>query len=260
MHRKLIALAAALLLTACSSDAATIPSAAPATTTPPLDPATTRPRPTTPTTTSPPPTTTTAPPTTSPPATAAPGTATLSPGGPWRLVDSAPGITSPGLVYELMPRLWVFLPVEIDPMNGVTWALTEENRPIIEAYLQARIVFFRATEQRPIDLDDPGWDEWYVDGGAGFAKVLAPRSAQGQIFDRTDGDVLRPVILPDDRGDGSFIVFDCMLDGGVWRFPDGSISADSVNGVIENGVSTIVRFDGDSWRIDTLHGQPNACA
>ena len=68
----------------------------------------------------------------------------LSADGPWTLVDSAPGVTTPGLVYELMPGLWVYLPVVEDIPNGITWTLNEEDRPIIEAYLQARLVYYLA--------------------------------------------------------------------------------------------------------------------
>ncbi len=83
----------------------------------------------------------------------------LSPDGPWRLVDSAPGITTPGLVYELMPKLWVYLPVEEDIEQGILWTLNEEDLPIIEAYLQARLVFYRAITARSRSTSiDPGWD------------------------------------------------------------------------------------------------------
>ena len=97
----------------------------------------------------------------------------LSPGGPWTLVDSAPGITTPGLVYELMPKLWAYLPLEEDLPNGIAWTFREEDREIIEAYLQARLVFFRMTETNPFDLDDGGWAQWYRDAGASYRSVLA---------------------------------------------------------------------------------------
>jgi hypothetical protein len=182
----------------------------------------------------------------------------LSPDGPWRLVDSAPGITTPGLVYELMPKLWVYLPVTEDIANGITWTLNEPDRPLIEAYLQARLVFFRVTETNPFDLADPGWAEWYTDGGASYDGVLSERSSRGEVFDRDVGVVLRPVVLGEGRTDSEGIVFDCMLDGGVWRLPDGSLGADSTPGVAPNGVAAKVSLS-DHWAINGLATQPEAC-
>jgi hypothetical protein len=79
----------------------------------------------------------------------------LSPDGPWRR-RLAPGITTPGLVYELMPGLWVWLPTEEDIPNGITWVLNEADLPIIEAYLQARLVtssdHHRSDQPRPAGM------------------------------------------------------------------------------------------------------------
>lgn len=191
--------------------------------------------------------------------TTAPGSIGLSPDGPWRLVDSAPGITTPGLVYELMPKLWVYLPVTEDVANGITWTFNETDRPLIEAYLQARLVFFRVTESNPFDVADPGWAKWYTDAGASYERVLSERSARGEVFDRDAGVVLRPVVLGEGRTDTEGIVFDCMLDGGVWRLPDGSLGADSTPGVAPNGLAASVVEVGDSWVVDRLANQPEAC-
>ncbi len=184
----------------------------------------------------------------------------LSPDGPWHLVRSAPGVESRGLVYELLPDLWAYLPLQEDVGNGVTWTLTKADVPLVEAYLQARRVFYLATEANPFRLDDPGWRRWYGDEGQGFAAFLAPRDAAGEVFAREQGVVLRPVVLGEQRTDTTGIVFDCMLDGGVWRRPDGSLGADSVVGVVANGVSTLVSMEGGRWRMGHLAAQPEACA
>lgn len=184
----------------------------------------------------------------------------LSPGGPWRLVDSAPGLDSPGLVYELLPRLWAFLPLHEDVERGIVWTLTGADVPLVEAYLQARRVFYLATETNPHRLADPGWSQWYDDGGAGFAAFLAPRDAAGEVFAREQGVVLRPVVLGELRDESHGVVFDCILDGGVWRRPDGSLGADSVEGVVPNGVSTMMTLRDGQWRMGHLAAQPEACA
>ena len=84
------------------------------------------------------------------PATA--GATHLSPGGPWRLVASAPGIQSPGLVYELMPRLWVFLPSEQDLAHGVVWTFHERDREVIEDWLRAMVVYYRGVTVDPMQI------------------------------------------------------------------------------------------------------------
>jgi len=184
----------------------------------------------------------------------------LSAGGPWTLVDGAPGVTTPGLVYELMPKLWVFLPtVELPDDDSSLFVPTAEDIPIIEAYLRARLVFFRAATRRPIDLDDPGWAEAFVDGVATFRSVLQARNADGQSLDMADGIVLRPYVLGDLRAPDSVVVYDCMLDGGVWRHQDGSLSNDSTPGVIRNGSAALAQLSGAHWIVDRISAQTDAC-
>jgi hypothetical protein len=189
-----------------------------------------------------------------------PGVVGLSPDGPWKLVDSAPGVTTPGLVYELMPKLWVFLPTEESRDDGNLFVPAPDDIPIIEAYLQARLVFFRATESNPISLEDPGWAAYYSDRGESYFTVLRPRLSEGQHFDRDLGVVLRPYVLGEGRSDTDAIVFDCMLDGGVWRFPNGSLSPTAIPGVAPNGLSARISMFGDRWITDGVANQPEACA
>lgn len=193
------------------------------------------------------------------PATTVPGTIGLSEGGPWTLVDSAPGITTPGLVYELMPKLWVYLPIQEDIANGITWTFNEEDRPIIEAYLQARLVFFKSASTDPISVDDPLWSAFYTDGGASYERVFAERRSTHQVLDLDAGVVLRPVVIGDERTESRGVVFDCMLDGSTWRLPDGSIGPGSVLGVTSNGVSAVADLVSNHWKLEGLATQPEAC-
>lgn len=193
------------------------------------------------------------------PLTSPAGALALSADGPWKLVDSAPGITTPGLVYELMPGLWAYLPTVEDIPNGITWVLNKDDLPVIEAYLMARLVFFRATSQRPIDLADPGWAQWYADGGAAYAQVFKSRISEQEIFDRGSGVVLQPMVLGEDRTDQTAIVFDCMLDGGVWRKPDGSLGEGSTPGVIPNGLGAQFTLVSGHWLATKVANQPDAC-
>lgn len=188
-----------------------------------------------------------------------PGAIELAADGPWRRVDSAPGITQPGLVYELMPGLWVWLPTEEDIPNGITWVLNEADLPIIEAYLQARLVYFQSITSDPIDLDHPGWDQWYSDGGAAYAATLTSRKAQGQVADLSVGVVLRPTVMGEARTEGSAIVADCMLDGGVFRMPDGSLADGSAPGVAPYGSAALLTATDEVWVIAQISEQPESC-
>ena len=219
---------------------------------------------TTPVTASLPATTTTSPPETTGslvPVTGQPGEIALSPDGPWTRVDSAPGITQPGLVYLLMPGVWVWLPTVEDIPNGINWVLNEDDLPVIEAYLQARIVFFRATSQDPIDLNDPGWEQWFSDDGvASYTPVLTSRRDRHEFFDVADGVVLRPTVWGEERTDSTAIVMDCMLDGGVWRLPDGSLGQGSTPGVAPNGIGARISLRDGQWAVGGVSKELLACA
>lgn len=188
------------------------------------------------------------------------GAVGLSADGPWRLVDSAPGVESPGLVYELMPKLWAFIPTEPSPDDGNLFVPQPQDIPIIEAYLQAMIVYFRAATQNPIDLEDPGWAEYFGDGGAGYRDVLEPKQAQGQYVDLDLGVVLRPHVIGEQRTDSHAIVFDCVLDGAVFRLVDGSLADGSVLGVVHQGLGAPIRFLTDGWQAEHVGVQAEACS
>ena len=188
-------------------------------------------------------------PTTSSSVTMAPGVVGLSPDGPWRLVDSAPGVTTPGLVYELMPKLWAFIQVEETDQSTYSWTLNEADRPIIEAYLNSRITFAKAVTSNPINLDLPGWTEFYADGGAGYRIVLEPLRAQGQVADLDLGVIYRPSVLGDERTATTALISECMLDGGVFRMPDGSLAPGSNHAVSERAKwARMILIDG-RWMV-----------
>lgn len=184
----------------------------------------------------------------------------LSPDGPWRLVDSAPGITTPGLVYELMPKLWVYLPVEEDIEQGILWTLTEEDLPIIEAYLQARLVRYRATMQVPVDLQDAGWELFYTDSSLdALLPAYEEWSDRGIYTDVDQGVVLRPQVLGDGRSEDSAIIVDCTLDGAVLRDADGTYADGATPGVAEHGRYAVMVLAEGAWKVDESGEQEGLC-
>ena len=172
----------------------------------------------------------------------------LSADGPWRLVDSAPGITTPGLVYELMPKLWAFIQLEETETSDYPWTLNESDRPIIEAYLQAQLTYYTAVTSSPINLDLPGWTEFYV-GESAELPALRERRARGQLTDMDLGVVMSPQVLGDERTDTYAIVSDCVLDGAVSRLPDGSLAPGSTVGVVELAWGARLELTGGHWKV-----------
>lgn len=244
----------ALLLVACADAAgglATVPTVAPLATVPVTEPAPTDPP------------TTVAPTTTDdgvgPEATDPPGITTLG-DGPWHRVDGAPGIDTPGLFYELMPGLTAYLPVVEDIERGVLWTLRERDREIIEAYLQARLVYYRAVTQDPIDLDDEGWDYWYIgEGGSWYLDALRDWRATGKYADLDQGVVMRPQVVGDDRTDDTALVYECLFDGAVAFNADGSLIDGASYGVAKKGYAyAMLRVDG-IWRLSGVFSADMAC-
>gem|GEM_PF-3706985 len=195
-----------------------------------------------------------------PTVTAPEGAATLSPDGPWRLVASAPGVDTPGLVYELMPGLWAYLPVEEDIAAGITWVLTAADVPVIEAYLQAQLTYFRAGTTNPIDLFDPGFEQWFVDGGEAVRAILKPFADRKEHGSLDEGVVLLPEVLGDERSQSSALVLGCMLDGGVFLTSSGELAQGSSWGTVRTGFTFRMIDDAGHWMVSEFGGAEDQCA
>jgi len=183
----------------------------------------------------------------------------LSPDGPWTLVDGAPGVEDPGFVYELLPKLWVFLPTEESDDDGNLFVPSPADIPIIEAYLRATVTYFEAVTSDPIDLDSAGWANHFADEGASYFDVLRAKREAGHVVDMDLGVVLRPHVIGDLRTDSYAVVFDCVLDGSVFRLPTGVLAPGSSFGVGDSPVSAPVRLTETGWLVDYISAQPNAC-
>jgi hypothetical protein len=195
------------------------------------------------------------------PASLPPGTVELSPDGPWRRVDSAPGITQPGLTYELMDGLWVWLPTVEDLPNGVNWVLNEEDLPVIEAYLQARLVFYESIASEPMDFASADWDRWYADAGLRLKAIFIPRGQTGYVADLSAGVVLRPTVAGEGRTESTAIVLDCAIDGAVLRDSAGNIGEGSTEGVTIQGLASSMVLADVGWQLDRItEGGSAPCA
>jgi len=188
------------------------------------------------------------------------GSPVLSADGPWTLVDSAPGINSVGLIYELMPKLWVFLPTQEDRANGYFWTFNELDRPAIEGYLKAMMTRYRSTDSVPATLDDEGWDLYYTPAGAAESRASYQLRADAGVYTDLDlGVVLRPSVIEDNRTETYTIVMDCELDGAVLRNADGTYADGATPGVIITGYAAGMRLVDGSWKMDGLSQSDFAC-
>ena len=197
-----------------------------------------------------------------PPTVTAPaGAPMLSPDGPWTLVDSAPGINSVGLIYELMPKLWVFLPTQEDRPNGYFWTFNELDRPAIEGYIKAMLTRYRSTDSVPATLDDEGWDLYFTPENAAIIKPkYQAKSDAGEYTDLDLGVVLRPRVIEDERTESYTIVLDCQIDGAVRRNADGSLAAGATPGIGQLGYAAgMVLVDG-AWKLDQFSDSAAGCS
>lgn len=197
--------------------------------------------------------------TVSPTVTAPQGAVTLSPEGPWRLVESAPGVEAPGLVYELMPGLWAWIPVEEDLEAGIGWHLTEADVPVIEAYLQAQLVYFDAITSDPIDLSAADWELYFIDAGDQLRSTLTDEVEQGSHAVLDLGVVLRPAVLGNGRTASTAVVVDCILDGGVFVDSDGNLASGSESRVGEVGFGFELAVSEGGWKVGRFGSQADAC-
>jgi hypothetical protein len=158
-----------------------------------------------------------------------------------------------------MPKLWVYLPTKEDIPNGIIWTLRAPDVPIIEAYLHARLVYFQAITANPIDVSSPDWQKWYADGGTSMRKAMKPAIDGGWSVDLAMGVVLRPEVIGDGRDGSNAVVFDCALDGSVYRLPSGEIAPGSTAGIGKQGFASRLVRHSSQWKVAQVGVQPEAC-
>ena len=253
-----IVIAACLLMGACSGDDA------PTVTAPvPTAPDSTAAPVTTETTSS---TSTTSSTATSTAATVADSTAPSTTGAPLviggTVVDSAPGVNSPGEIRELMPKMWVFIPSAPDPADIHVQPPLPEDIEIIAAYVEERTALAELITQNPVPAEPtPRLVAALRDGAvAETAGILKPAASSGFYYDLAEGVVFRPIVISDPRSDTEAFIFDCQLDASVRRNTDGSLVDGEVPGVKRfPQIARMVKVDG-RWIVDVVSSDDRVCA
>jgi hypothetical protein len=175
-------------------------------------------------------------------------------------VDSAPGITTPGLFYELMPKLWAYLPLEMDLEHGIAWTLhNPDDIPVIEGYLRARLTYYQAVTQSPVDLETSDWYRHFVDPAAVYFDFLVDHRSRGEVVEMDLGVVTRPEVIGDERTDSTAMIFDCVSDGAVFLQPDGTLAEGSKRGFGRQGLAFRMMRDAAGWKVLEVGSEPMAC-
>jgi hypothetical protein len=213
--------------------------------------------------------------TTSGPTTSEPGTATSPPtssigestdrylpDGLGTVIDSAPGVDSPGQVIELIDNVWFFVASEtVDGDPNVIPPLPED-RDLLVAYAEAQAAYHEQASMDPLPVEPTvRLAAAMADGGQRLSEnVFAPAAAAGRHLDLGDGIVLRPVVIADPRSDTEAFIFDCQLDGTVFVNSDGTLADGQIPGVKEfPQIASVIKRDGE-WIVDRLTRDERACA
>ncbi len=177
-------------------------------------------------------------------------------------VDSAPGVSSPGEVVELIENVWIFIPSEADENDANVVPPLAEDEHIIVAYAEAQAAYHEQASMSPIPVEpSERLAASVADGGARLAEnIFVPSAAAEQHLDLSDGIILRPVVIADPRSDTEAFIFDCQLDGTVFVNADGSLADGQTPGVKEfPQIASIVKV-GDDWIVERLTRDERACA
>ena len=199
-------------------------------------------------------------------ATVVDSTATSTTGAPLviggTVVDSAPGVNSPGEIRELMPKMWVFIPSAPDPADIHVQPPLPEDIEIIAAYVEERTALAELITQNPVPAEPtPRLVAALRDGAvAETAGILKPAASSGFYYDLAEGVVFRPIVISDPRSDTEAFIFDCQLDASVRRNTDGSLVDGEVPGVKRfPQIARMVKVDG-RWIVDIVSSDQRVCA
>ena len=168
-----------------------------------------------------------------------------------------PGVTTRGDTRKLLDEgLWAHIPWEIDPNDLSQLSVNPEDVPIIEAYVRAQLVYYRAALGYTT-LDDPDFTKYVVGGGDIVRKGFESRKAKGLKICLGRGISLRPYLIGDHRTPNSAVIFDCNLsdeqeipiEGGTAKFGE----MKRVNLVVE------MALDKGQWKLKSAGLQDGVC-
>jgi hypothetical protein len=177
------------------------------------------------------------------------------------VVESAPGVDTPGEITELIDNVWFFVPSEGSPTDPNVVPPGPDDRDILVAYARAQAAYHEQASTDPVPVEpSANLSAAVLDGGTRLSEnIFRPRNSAGQHLNLDQGIVLRPVVIADPRSDTEAFIFDCQLDGTVFVNSDGSVADGQVPGVKEfPQIASVVKRDG-VWIVDRLTRDERAC-
>jgi hypothetical protein len=171
-------------------------------------------------------------------------------------VATAPGVHSRGDTRQLLPQgLYVHIAWESDPNDTSVFTAQQEDIPILEAYANASLAFYRAATSdlvvRPADFAD-----YMTDSGAQFAASLNQAREGGYVDSLGSGVVLRPYVLGDHRTESTAVVLDCSLSDEQFVHSGDPTTTGSF--VTRGQLATMTKVDG-RWKVETFSEEAKAC-
>lgn len=170
-------------------------------------------------------------------------------------VASAPGVNTPGDTRQLLPEgLYVHIAWTADPTDPSVFTVQPDDIPILEAYANAVTTFYGAA-LTTVTTDDPGFDEFFLDGGVKFDDAFARHREAQEVLRIGTGVVLRPYVLSDQTTPTTAVVLDCTL--GDSGFTAGA--PPEANGMKPDGTVVTLSLVGGAWLIDKVSNEARAC-
>ena len=189
-------------------------------------------------------------------------TAVVLPEGIGTKVDSAPGVSTPGDIRLLLPKVWAFVPSVPAPNDNHVQPPLPEDLPIITAYLEAQTSAFEllAIRPTPTKASPRAIAAHSAAALSALESDLQKHASAGEYYDLAEGIVLRPVVIATPRSDAEAFIFDCQLDSSGWRKADGTLAAGEVAG--SKRFSQIARMTrvNDRWFTDAVSVDERVCA
>jgi hypothetical protein len=171
-------------------------------------------------------------------------------------VATAPGIHTAGDTRQLLPEgLYVHLAWESDPNDLSVFSPTPADIPILEAYANASLAYYRAF-LTTVTTEAPEFALYYVDSGAKYEANFDQARRDGYIGSLGNGVILRPYVLGDQRSATTAVLLDCSLadESFILKGQTKELGPLETSGI----VATMVRNDG-SWKVDQIATEPHAC-
>ena len=171
-------------------------------------------------------------------------------------VATAPGIHTAGDTRQLLPEgLFVHLAWESDPNDFSVFSPIPEDIPILEAYANASLAYYRAF-LTTVSIEAPEFALYFVDAGAKYQANFGEARLGGFVGTMGSGVVLRPYVLGDQRSETAAVVLDCSLADESFILKD---QASDLGPLETSGiVATMVQRNG-SWKVDQIGTEPHAC-